>query len=392
MRVIQFPSRRGEQVDAALIAELEAAFDGDGTGAEAEAWRELRADVRALTAPDRPRLPALPGTAAARRRRSARPSNPGGGCARWPRAMLHVAARSRCWRPSARARGDGRARRDELGASHSPSLAQSVCHVGTAHSELGPPRALPHRSQPKNRRRCRRRHARALWRRRSAGRESSGRLQQLGASISLGARGEGVQALADRVGQLAVAAGGFVESSKVELQHGSAGEATLTLKLPEREAREHAREAAAARAGARESQSLQDLSGPVQRGGRAPVGGTRRTKRAATGARESGNAAALESLQRASRRPTRDRRRGTRAASDLPQRQRGPGRSQRARRKRHARAHAGGGLTVGRGPARRGARAGRLGGRPADRARSFGAARVAARRRALVPAVGAGSA
>jgi hypothetical protein len=31
MRVIPFPTRRNDEVDPAIIAELEAAFDGDGT-------------------------------------------------------------------------------------------------------------------------------------------------------------------------------------------------------------------------------------------------------------------------------------------------------------------------------------------------------------------------
>jgi hypothetical protein len=91
--------------------------------------------------------------------------------------------------------------------------------------------------------------------------ESPARLQQVEASISLGGGSEGVQVIADRVGQLAVAAGGFVENSKVELRHGSAGEATLTLKLPSANLAgtlAKLQRLAPVRA---ESQSLQDLSG-----------------------------------------------------------------------------------------------------------------------------------
>jgi hypothetical protein len=91
--------------------------------------------------------------------------------------------------------------------------------------------------------------------------ESATRLQQLGASISLAAGSEGVQAVADRVGALTVEAGGFVESSKVELQRGAAGEASLTLKLPSAKLAAvlaRLQRLAPVRA---ETQSLQDLSG-----------------------------------------------------------------------------------------------------------------------------------
>ena len=51
MKVIPFPSSRMSPEDELALARIEAALDGDGTGAEAELWRELRADVRALPEP-----------------------------------------------------------------------------------------------------------------------------------------------------------------------------------------------------------------------------------------------------------------------------------------------------------------------------------------------------
>ena len=48
----------------------------------------------------------------------------------------------------------------------------------------------------------------------------------------MSAGSEGVQRVADRVGRATVAAGGFVQSSRVQTQQGSSGEALLTLVLP----------------------------------------------------------------------------------------------------------------------------------------------------------------
>jgi len=58
-----------------------------------------------------------------------------------------------------------------------------------------------------------------------------GRVQQLGASISLSATPSEVQTVADRVSRLAVSDGGFVQSSHVNVEQ-NAGEANLELSLP----------------------------------------------------------------------------------------------------------------------------------------------------------------
>ncbi len=63
---------------------------------------------------------------------------------------------------------------------------------------------------------------------------SSTRLQQLGASVTLAAHGpEGVQEAADAVARLAASAGGYVESSHVQVRRsGGPSEAELRLSIP----------------------------------------------------------------------------------------------------------------------------------------------------------------
>jgi hypothetical protein len=51
MKIIPFPGGDSTSPDEAWLAELEAALNGDGEGASADSWRELRADVRALAPP-----------------------------------------------------------------------------------------------------------------------------------------------------------------------------------------------------------------------------------------------------------------------------------------------------------------------------------------------------
>ncbi len=306
MRVIQFPSRRGAHADPAVLAELEAAFDGDGTGAEAEAWRELRADVRSLPAPidaafQRSLEEQLRGEAepAGTRRRGSPASSRGRVVRR--RRMIPAAAALALIAALVLAG-------TELGGSGSPQQAKSTFSAvagdrqgqlksikgrssPAGHGSKFKSELVPSASEPSEKSAA----ATAAPGAEAPG-ESSGRLQQLDASISLGGGSEGVQVIADRVGELAVAAGGFVESSKVELQHGSVGEATLTLKLPSAKLAgvlARLQRLAPVRA---ESQSLQDLSGQYN-----AVGGRLAAARAERSAllralAKAETAAALESL------------------------------------------------------------------------------------------------
>jgi hypothetical protein len=231
MRVIPFPSGRPSDADAAVIAELEAALDGDGIGPDAEYWRELRTEVRALAGPIDPAF----ASALEQRIRTPEPSPR-------RRRRLPAFAASRGWRglalvaaplvvlvavilagglsaggpavkeatPSSVA-GAG-AEKGDLRPSHEPGVKGPAAESATVEPASPPAPANAGRAEAPG--------------------QSSGRLQHLAASISLGAGSEGVQQTADRVGRVTVAAGGFVESSRVQVQQGTAGEALLTLALP----------------------------------------------------------------------------------------------------------------------------------------------------------------
>ncbi len=253
MRVIPFPSRRDPEVDAAVLAELEAAFDGDGTGPEADAWRELRADVRSLPEPINPAFQSsLEQQLRDSRERSAgdtrrRFRGLSGGWLRGRRvlavgtalALIAALVFSGVKLTSGGARSSGvvagTAREARSGAEEleqGPAVkagAGSAATVKPSESPEGPASVGPlQTTKPTESFAGEAKLGSAAGR---APGETPRRLQQLSAAISLGG-GTGVQSVADRVGQVAVAAGGYVESSKVELQHGAAGEATLTLKIP----------------------------------------------------------------------------------------------------------------------------------------------------------------
>jgi hypothetical protein len=231
MRVIPFPSGRPSDADAAVIAELEAALDGDGIGPDADYWRELRAEVRSL--PD----PVDPAFAAVLEQRIRAPRQP----LRRHRSLPAFVA-SRRWRslallaapllvlvavvltgaltaggPASReaarssAAGGGVVKGD-LSPSHESGVKGPAADSATVESASPPSPANAGRAEAPG--------------------QTGARLQHLAASISLGAGSEGVQQIADRVGRVTVAAGGFVESSRVQVQQGTAGEALLTLALP----------------------------------------------------------------------------------------------------------------------------------------------------------------
>ncbi len=86
------------------------------------------------------------------------------------------------------------------------------------------------------------------------------RVQQLAASLTLGSTAASLQSISDRVAQLAVRDGGYVQSSNVQVQHQGVSEATLALRLPS--ARLGAALAAIGRLAPirAENQSLQDIT------------------------------------------------------------------------------------------------------------------------------------
>ena len=237
MKVIPFPSGGSASPDEAWLAELEAALNGDGEGAAADSWRELREDVRALAPPmdpafehqlrarivERgPRSAPSPAKQPQRRwgwlRRPSRlawvgilapvcvafaivlvipgPHPAGNGAERLERA------------PSTAAHTDnaGRAEASTPGASTSGGAAKATTRQGDLEpATSGPAASAPAAAPP-------------------------GRVQQLGASISLSATPSEVQTVADHVMRLAVSDGGFVQSSHVNVGQGT-GEATLELSL-----------------------------------------------------------------------------------------------------------------------------------------------------------------
>jgi uncharacterized protein DUF4349 len=241
MRIVPFPRPGNAGDDEVFVAELEAALRGESNGADAESWRELRADVRSLARPmsveferalheqielhaanprppDRGRRSARSALARARASfgsgRRARLIALAGACAIAAAVVLAVAAP---WRGSHDAR--------IANAVFSPSSTVSAPRSSAARAdELGPSGASSKAAA----------HARSAQGTNAAASTSeaaSARVQQRDASIALAPKPAAVQSVADEVAQLAARDGGFVQSSQVNL-HGAGGEATLTLRVP----------------------------------------------------------------------------------------------------------------------------------------------------------------
>jgi hypothetical protein len=246
VKVIPFPSGGSASPDEAWLAELEAALDGESRGASADSWRELREDVRALAPPMDPAFERqLRARIAERGARSApnpapkqpqrrlgwlrRPSRPAVAAIATGLTGLAVViaiAGSSLSSPSREAipapvsnagRADGEPPRTAMGtvrAAKSAPAESAASASGSASASAGAASSAP---------------ASTLA---IGGADSApGRVQQLGASITLTATPSDVQETADRVGRLAVSDGGFVQSSRVNVEQ-DAGEATIELSLP----------------------------------------------------------------------------------------------------------------------------------------------------------------
>jgi len=262
MRVIPFGPPRMSAADAQELARIEAALDGDGTGGEAEYWRELRADVRALGEP------LDPGFAHALEQRLRDAQRPA-------RSAPRIAATA-----TARRRGPALAVGASLlavllavlvfgvpGSGHAPpqrSAAEGLSAPAAGKHAAAAPLVAGDREEPVERRAesgPREQAAAAAGPAGEAPGEGGGRLQRLSASLTLGTGGEGVQQVADRVGRATVAAGGFVQSAHVQTARGSAGEALLTLVLPSPKLQSTLARLERIASVRGESQSLQDISG-----------------------------------------------------------------------------------------------------------------------------------
>jgi hypothetical protein len=249
MRVIPFPSRGGEDPSALWLAELESELNGDPDVSPQPYWPQLREDVRVL---------APPMSAEFERRLHERIAEQ---TARRAQRAMHAGARGRRAAASqapgsATAGSTPTGRRSRRGLSRllrqGPLGAAAIAGIATAlvagviiaapwrGAQTGAGHVpVPVRSAPA---------APALTSKgTSAQRAASptpapfagatpapapGRVQQLAASISLAPPANEVQAIADRVAQLAASDGGFVQSSHVQVQQGGPSEAMLTLKLP----------------------------------------------------------------------------------------------------------------------------------------------------------------
>ncbi len=255
MRIINFPIGAAQRVQESWSAELEAALCGDGQGPAADSWRELRADVRSLAPPPDPALErrlreeidrrtarTRPRAAVARLRDLARPGAIGALAA----ALATIAVALVLVQPG----GHRATLSPHLGTS-SPAqrIGPAKGTTDEALSSSGGARAaaVPAASAPQ------------VLESPSAPAAAPGRVQQLSAALSLATTPANVQSTSDGVSRLAVAAGGYVASSHVQVQQGS-GEASLTLHLPS--TRLSATLASIARLAPvrSESQSLQDIT------------------------------------------------------------------------------------------------------------------------------------
>jgi hypothetical protein len=249
VKVIPFPNGGAERPDDAWLVELEAALDGSAEGPRADSWRELRGDVRALAPPMSPeferelseRIAERSARSASKRvapkvstvkqpqrrlgwlRRPNRPALAGVSVACAVIAAVLIAA---AWRPAdhtaeSSAKSAISTRAERLGPTFGP--VESAPATG-ANAEKAPSNgAAAGASAPAR--------AATIAPAVSSAAATPGRVQQLGASISLATTPGEVQAVADRVSQLAMSDGGYTQSSHVNTGEG-AGEANLMLSLP----------------------------------------------------------------------------------------------------------------------------------------------------------------
>jgi hypothetical protein len=270
MRIIPSPGRSAAGPNDAWHTELDAALGGEGEGSVAASWRELREDVRALAPPMAPeferQLRERIAERGARRPREAPPlGHAGAGTAASPAppTMTTNPVRPGSAPPRLRRRLGRLLRPPGLSGAGAGVTAASVATIGAVIVAVviaGPWRAgtvptggsvPPQRVVSSNT--GARTSMGASGAAKGAAAQSapsvpggaasnapaasgvagaSGRVQQLGASISLSAIPSEVQTVADRVARLAVSVGGFVQSSQVQVQHEGSSRGELDLRLP----------------------------------------------------------------------------------------------------------------------------------------------------------------
>ncbi len=250
MKIIPFPQSdgpRGEQT----LAEIEAALHGHAVGVNAEAWRRLRSDVRSLAPPmsaevERELRRRIQERARVRRKRASRA---------WGREPL---ARLNAWLASG-----PRARLLALSGVCLSAAIVTLLVLAPWHSGHAPTRPVMETVsgtvavQPQI---ARASAAVAEAPARAEGSAQPGRVQQHNASVTLAAKPEEVQSVADQIAQLAARDGGFVQSSHVQVQASKPGEANLNLSVPSERLSGTLAELGRLAPMRAESQSLQDIT------------------------------------------------------------------------------------------------------------------------------------
>jgi hypothetical protein len=242
MKVVRFPTPAERTAREDQCAAIDAALNGETAGGEADALRELRADVRMLAAPldpeferelqtrvaewgaqrRRPRRSLNARLAGLRRRIVASPGRSlalgGAGAAlvSFVLVLLLIGplGKSEIANQSFPEASKIRVPSGDLESARSrPSRAAAA--PGSAASGAASSAAVP---------------AEAHGFEGSA--SAPGRLQQLGVSVTLATSPTGVQQAAESVTRLGVGDGGYVQSSHVQVRSGGPSEATLTLSIP----------------------------------------------------------------------------------------------------------------------------------------------------------------
>jgi hypothetical protein len=263
MRVIAFPGNSDTGPDESWLAELDAALDGTGEGPQADGWRELRDDVRTLATATSPEFERELGERISEWSARSAPKRPDRPKQRrrwgWPPRPVYLGATAIVAISTVAAlfifAGPRRVGSSGLEASPPPRAAENVLPGARAAMAKGDrENASPGQAGASGSVSGDSSGAAA-----SGAASSRGRLQQLGASITLTAIPDEVQAVAAGVSRLATSEGGFVRSSHVN-EEEKAGEANLTLSLPS--AKLNAALVALGRLAPvrSESQSLQDIT------------------------------------------------------------------------------------------------------------------------------------
>jgi hypothetical protein len=265
MRIVPFPGRSDVSPHEAWHAEVEAALNGDAPGSVAESWRELREDVRALAPPIAPdferelRERIAERGAPPRSRRPSPSQRTGASTAPTPARAATPTDSTRSGPTSGRPHrsvGWPRITTGRLGAAGIVATAGAVVAavvIAGPWRGITPPQSGPAQRVPAQSGSAKNTAERVVPLRAGTAGESHraqtavagpvapttagaasapGRVQQLSASISLAPTPSDLQETADRVARLAVSAGGFVQSSHVQVQTAGTSEANLMLRLP----------------------------------------------------------------------------------------------------------------------------------------------------------------